>query len=79
VILLGKQYYEHLWRNQQWTIFFRLLKFRLHTNVVASNITQTTTLSWDAVTTAASYKIYNGTAQVAATTSTNLLIIIGKY
>jgi endonuclease I/chitodextrinase len=44
-------------------------------NLVASNITQTTaTLSWDAVTTAASYEIYNGTTQVAATTSTTFTI-----
>jgi hypothetical protein len=35
---------------------------------------QTTTLSWDAVTGAVHTRIYNGTTQVAATTSTNLLI-----
>jgi hypothetical protein len=44
-------------------------------NVVASNITgDATTLSWDAVTGAVSYEIYNGTTLVAATTSSSLTI-----
>jgi endonuclease I/chitodextrinase len=44
-------------------------------NVVASNTTATaTTLSWDAVTGAVSYEIYNGTTLVAATTSSSFTI-----
>jgi endonuclease I/chitodextrinase len=44
-------------------------------NVVASNITATaTTLSWDTVTGAVSYEIYNGTTLVAATTSSSFTI-----
>jgi hypothetical protein len=42
-------------------------------NVVASNITATT-LSWDAVTGAVSYEIYNGTTLVAATTNSSFTI-----
>jgi chitodextrinase len=42
---------------------------------VASNITATTaSLSWDAVTGAVSYEIYNGTTLVAATTSSSFTI-----
>ena len=41
-------------------------------NVMATNVTQTAaTISWDAVTAAASYEIYSGSTQVATTTATS--------
>ncbi|MBC5842151.1 endonuclease [Flavobacterium sp. F-380] len=44
-------------------------------NVTASNITQTAaTLTWDAVTAASSYEIYNGTVQVASSTTTSFTL-----
>jgi endonuclease I/chitodextrinase/endonuclease/exonuclease/phosphatase family metal-dependent hydrolase len=44
-------------------------------NVVASNLTQTAvTLTWDSVTSAVSYEIYNGTTQVATTTNNTFIL-----
>jgi hypothetical protein len=68
---------KYLWSYQQGNLSTVKIPLVAPSNVVASNITATaTTLSWDAVTGAVSYEIYNGTTLVAATTSSSLQLII---